>query len=72
MSTRRCPATHTIPEGAATVAGAHVFPLGEPYAITLMVVARVAGETPTEVETRRRLLDSLREGSAQRSDGLMR
>jgi hypothetical protein len=52
--------THTTPEGATTVAGTHVFPFGEPYAITLLVVARVAGETPTEVETRRRLLDSLR------------
>ena len=51
--------THTTPEGATTVAGTHVFPFGEPYAITLMVVARSAGETPTEVETRRRLLDSL-------------
>ena len=52
-------ATHTTPEGATTVAGTHVFPFGEPYAITLLVVARVAGATPTEVETRRRLLDSL-------------
>jgi hypothetical protein len=52
--------THTTPEGATTVAGTHVLPFGEPYAITLMVVARVAGATPTEVETRRRLLDSLR------------
>jgi hypothetical protein len=51
--------THTTPEGATTVAGTHVFPFGAPYAITLMVVARVAGVTPTEVETRRRLLDSL-------------
>ena len=51
--------THTTPEGATTVTGTHVFPFGEPYAITLMVVARVAGATPTEVETRRRLLDSL-------------
>jgi hypothetical protein len=51
--------THTTPEGATTVAGTHVVPFGEPYAITLMVVARVAGATPTEVETRRRLLDSL-------------
>ena len=51
--------THTTPEGATTVAGTHVFPFGEPYAITLMVVARVAGSTATEVETRRRLLDSL-------------
>jgi hypothetical protein len=51
--------THTTPEGATTVAGTHVFPFGEPYAISLMVVARVAGATPTEVETRRRLLDSL-------------
>jgi hypothetical protein len=51
--------THTTPEGATTVAGTHVFPFGEPYAITLMVVARGAGATPTEVETRRRLLDSL-------------
>lgn len=52
--------THTTPEGATSVAGAHVFPFGEPYAITLMVVARVAGATPMEGETRRRLLDSLR------------
>jgi len=52
--------THTTPEGATTVAGTHVFPFGEPYAITLMVVERVAGATSTEVETRRRLLDSLR------------
>ena len=52
--------THTTPEGATTVAGTHVVPFGEPYAITLMVVARVTGETPTEVETRRRLLESLR------------
>jgi hypothetical protein len=51
--------THTTPEGATTVAGTHVFPFGEPYAISLMVVARVAGATPTDVETRRRLLDSL-------------
>jgi hypothetical protein len=51
--------THTTPEGATAVAGTHVFPFGEPYAITLMVVARAAGATPTEVETRRRLLDSL-------------
>jgi hypothetical protein len=51
--------THTTPEGATTVAGTHVFPFGEPYAITLMVVARGAGATPTDVETRRRLLDSL-------------
>jgi hypothetical protein len=51
--------THTTPEGATTVAGIHVFPFGEPYAITLMVVARVADATPTEAETRRRLLDSL-------------
>ncbi|HMH77689.1 MAG TPA: hypothetical protein VK547_13745 [Candidatus Udaeobacter sp.] len=50
--------THTTPEGATTVAGTHVVPFGEPYAITLMVVARVAGGTPTDVETRR-LLDSL-------------
>lgn len=52
--------THTTPEGATIVAGTHVFPFGQPYAITLMVVERVAGATPTEVETRRRLLDSLR------------
>ncbi len=52
--------THTTPEGATTVAGTHVFPFGEPYAITLMVVARGAGAAPTEVETRRQLLDSLR------------
>ena len=51
--------THTTPEGATTVAGTHVFPFGEPYAITLLVVTRVAGATPAEVETRRRLLDSL-------------
>ena len=50
--------THTTPEGATTVAGTHVLPFGAPYAITLLVVAR-AGATPTEVETRRRLLDSL-------------
>jgi hypothetical protein len=52
--------THTTPEGATTVAGTHVLPFGESYAITLLVVARVAGATPTEEETRRRLLDSLR------------
>jgi hypothetical protein len=52
--------THTTPEGATAVAGTHVFPFGEPYAITLMVVERVAGATPAEEETRRRLLDSLR------------
>lgn len=52
--------THTTPEGATTVAGTHVFPFGEPYAISLMVVARAAGATPAEAETRRRLLDSLR------------
>jgi hypothetical protein len=51
--------THTTPEGATTVAGTHVVPFGEPYAIALMVVARAAGATPVEVETRRRLLDSL-------------
>jgi hypothetical protein len=51
--------THTTPEGATTVAGAHVVPFGEPYAITLMVVERFAGATPPEPETRRRLLDSL-------------
>jgi hypothetical protein len=51
--------THTTPEGATTVAGTHVFPFGAPYSITLMVVARVAGVRPTEVETQRRLLDSL-------------
>lgn len=52
--------THTTPEGATTVAGTHVVPFGEPYAITLMVVARGAGATPEEVEAGRRLLDSLR------------
>ena len=52
--------THTTPEGATTVSGTHVFPFGQPYAITLMVVARGAGATPAEVETRRRLLDSLK------------
>jgi hypothetical protein len=52
--------THTTPDGATTVAGAHVFPFGEPYVITLMVVERAAGGTSTETETRRRLLDSLR------------
>jgi hypothetical protein len=51
--------THMTPEGATSVAGTHVLPFGEPYAITLMVVARAAGETPTEAETRRRLLGSL-------------
>jgi hypothetical protein len=51
--------THTTPEGPTTVAGTHVIPFGEPYAITLMVVARAAGATPAEVETQRRLLDSL-------------
>jgi hypothetical protein len=51
--------THTTPEGATTVAGTHVVPFGEPYAISLLVVARVAGATPTDAETRRRLLDSL-------------
>jgi len=48
--------THTTPEGVTTVAGTHVVPFGAPYVITLLVVARVAGATPTEV---RRLLDSL-------------
>jgi hypothetical protein len=52
--------THTTPEGATTVAGTHVVPFGASYAITLLVVARAAGATPTEVETRRRLLDSLK------------
>ena len=52
--------THTTPEGATTVEGAHVFPFGEPYVITLLVVARGSGAAPTEAETRRRLLDSLR------------
>ena len=52
--------THTTPEGPTTVAGTHVVPFGAPYAITLLVVARAAGATPAEVETRRRLLDSLR------------
>jgi hypothetical protein len=52
--------THTTPEGATTVAGTHVFPFGEPYAITVMVVARVAGATPADVEAQRRVLDSLR------------
>jgi hypothetical protein len=51
--------THTTPEGTTTVAGAHVVPFGEPYAITVMVVERFAGATPPEPETRRRLLDSL-------------
>jgi hypothetical protein len=51
--------THTTPEGPTTVAGTHVIPFGEPYAITVMVVARTAGAAPTEVETRRQLLDSL-------------
>ncbi len=51
--------TQTTPEGATTVAGTHLFPFGEPYAISLLVVARVAGAPSTEVETRRRLLDSL-------------
>jgi hypothetical protein len=52
--------THTTPEGTTTVAGTHVVRFGEPDAISLMVVARVAGAPPTEVETRWRLLDSLR------------
>ncbi|MGH7399515.1 MAG: hypothetical protein ACRELW_18500 [Candidatus Rokuibacteriota bacterium] len=52
--------THTAPEGATTVAGTHVVPFGEPYVISLMVVERVAGATPVDVETRRRLFDSLR------------
>ena len=51
--------THTTPEGPTAVGGTHVFPFGEPYAITLMVVERAAGSVPAEVETRRRLLDSL-------------
>lgn len=50
--------THTTPEGPTTVKGAHVFPFGEPYVITVLVVARGAGAAPTEAETRR-LLDSL-------------
>ena len=52
--------THTTPEGATTVEGTHVFPFGVPYVITLLVVARGTAAAPTEVETRRRLLDSLR------------
>ena len=52
--------THTTPEGATTVEGMHVFPFGEPYVITLLVVARGAAAAPVEAETRRRLLDSLR------------
>jgi hypothetical protein len=52
--------THTTPEGATTVEGMHVFPFGEPYVITLLVVARGAAAAPTEAETRRLLLDSLR------------
>lgn len=52
--------THTTPEGVTTVAGAHVVPFGQPYAITLMVVERVAGATPADRETGRQLLDSLR------------
>ena len=51
--------THTTPEGATTVAGTHVIPFGEPYVITLLVVARAAGATATEVGTWRRLLESL-------------
>lgn len=51
--------THTTAEGATIVAGTHLVPFGEPYAITLMVVARGAGATPAEMETRRRVLDSL-------------
>ena len=49
-----CP--RPIVVGAAT----HIVPFGAPYVITLMAVARVAGVTPADVETRRRLLDSLR------------
>lgn len=51
--------THSTPEGLTTVAGTHVIPFGEPDAITLMVVARAADATAAEVETQRRLLDSL-------------
>jgi hypothetical protein len=51
--------THTTTEGPTSVAGSHVLPFGEPYAITLMVVARGTGATSTEVAARQRLLDSL-------------
>jgi hypothetical protein len=52
--------THTTGEGATTVTGTHVVPFGAAYLITLMVVERGAGAAPTDGETRRRLLDSLR------------
>ncbi len=52
--------THTTAEGPTTVAGTHVVPFGERYVVTLLVVARGAGASPAEAETRRRLLDSLR------------
>jgi hypothetical protein len=51
--------THTTPEGPTSVAGTHVLPFGEPYAISLLVVARGTGPTPADVATRRSLLDSL-------------
>ncbi|HZP36126.1 MAG TPA: hypothetical protein VFE48_06485 [Methylomirabilota bacterium] len=52
--------THTTAAGPTTVAGTHVVPFGERYVVTLLVVARGAAASPTEAETRRRLLDSLR------------
>ena len=51
--------THATAEGPTAVAGAHVVPFGQPYLITLMVVERVAGATPADVQARRALLDSL-------------
>jgi hypothetical protein len=57
--------THATPEGPTAVAGMHVIPFGERYAVTLLVVARVDGATAGEIETRRRLLDSLRVDAAR-------
>jgi hypothetical protein len=52
--------THATAEGPTTVAGTHVIPFGEAYAITLLVVARGDGASVGEIEVRRGILDSLR------------
>jgi hypothetical protein len=52
--------TNATSEGPTTVAGTHVIPFGEAYAITLLVVERGGDAAPGLIETRRRLLDSLR------------
>jgi hypothetical protein len=52
--------SHATSEGPTTVAGTHVIPFGEAYAITLLVVERGGGAAAGQIETRRRLLDSLR------------